>query len=74
MISQKSGVLMGNGWGWLDQSHEIDKQWERDSIGITDAMSLMLPYTIVFSILWLLILIGFYIIGLPIGVGTGVML
>ena len=53
---------------------QIYNKKKRDSIGITDAMSLMLPYTIAFSILWLLILIGFYIIGLPIGVGTGVML
>ena len=53
---------------------QIYNKKKRDSIGITDAMSLMLPYTIAFSILWLLILVGFYIIGLPIGIGTGVML
>ena len=53
---------------------QIYNKKKRDSIGITDAMSLMLPYSIAFSILWLLILIGFYIIGLPLGVGTGVML
>ena len=47
---------------------------KRDSIGLTDAMSLMLPYSIAFSILWLLILIGFYIIGLPLGFNAGVML
>lgn len=47
---------------------------KRDIISLTDAVSLMLPYSIVFSILWLLILIGFYIIGIPIGFGTGVML
>ncbi len=43
-------------------------------VTITDAMSLMLPYTIAFTILWLLITVGFYIIGIPIGIGTGVML
>ena len=53
---------------------QIYNKKKRDSIGIIDAMSLMLPYSIAFSILWLLILIGFYIIGLPLGVGTGVML
>jgi len=53
---------------------QIYNKKKRDSIGIIDAMSLMLPYTIAFSILWLLILVGFYIIGLPIGIGTGVML
>ena len=38
------------------------------------AMGLMVPYFIAFSILWLLILIGFYIIGLPLGFNAGVML
>ena len=47
---------------------------KRDTIGLVDAMSLMIPYSIAFSILWLLILIGFYIIGLPLGFSTGVML
>lgn len=46
----------------------------KDAIGLVDAMSLMLPYSIVFSILWLLILVGFYIIGLPLGFNAGVML
>ena len=47
---------------------------KKDMIGLTDAMSLMLPYSIAFSILWLLILIAFYIIGLPLGFNAGVML
>ena len=47
---------------------------KRDSIGLVDAMGLMVPYTIAFSILWLLILIAFYIIGLPLGFNIGVML
>ena len=47
---------------------------KKDIIGLTDAMSLMLPYSIAFSILWLLILIAFYIIGLPLGFNAGVML
>lgn len=47
---------------------------KKDTISLVDAMSLMMPYSIVFSILWLLILIGFYIIGLPLGFNTGVML
>ena len=33
-----------------------------------------LEKAIAFSILWLLILIGFYIIGIPLGIDTGVML
>ena len=53
---------------------QIYNKKKRDAIGLTDAMSLMLPYCIAFSILWLLILVGFYIIGLPLGFNTGVML
>lgn len=47
---------------------------KKKTVTITDAMSLMVPYTIGFSLLWLLIVIGFYIIGIPIGPGVGVML
>ena len=47
---------------------------KKDIIGLTDAMSLMMPYSIAFSVLWLLILIAFYIIGLPLGFNAGVML
>ena len=32
------------------------------------------PYAIAFTILWLIIILAFYIIGIPIGIGTGVML
>ena len=47
---------------------------KNDVITITDAMSLMVPYAIAFTILWLIIILAFYIIGIPIGIGTGVML
>ena len=47
---------------------------KKDVITLTDGMSLMLPYTLTFSILWLLIILAFYIIGLPLGFNTGVML
>lgn len=47
---------------------------KNDVITITDAMSLMIPYTIAFTILWVVITLAFYIIGIPIGFGTGVML
>lgn len=47
---------------------------KNDVITITDAMSLMVPYTIAFTIVWFIIILAFYIIGIPIGVGTGVML
>ena len=47
---------------------------KNDVISITDAMSLMVPYTISFIILWIIIILAFYIIGIPIGAGTGVML
>lgn len=53
---------------------QIYNSKKKDIITLTDAMSLMVPYTIAFSILWFLIIIGFYIIGLPLGLNTGVML
>ena len=46
---------------------------KNDVITITDAMSLMVPYTLCFTILWFVIILAFYIIGIPIGIGTGVM-
>ena len=53
---------------------QIYNSKKKDIITLTDAMSLMVPYTIAFSILWFLIIIGFYVIGLPLGLNTGVML
>ena len=53
---------------------QIYNSKKRDVITLTDGMSLMLPYSIAFSILWLLIVLAFYIIGLPLGFNTGVML
>lgn len=47
---------------------------KNDVITITDAMSLMIPYTIAFTILWLIIILAFYIIGIPIGIGSSIML
>ena len=47
---------------------------KNDVITIIDAMSLMVPYAIAFTILWIIIILAFYIIGIPIGIGTGVML
>lgn len=53
---------------------EIYNKRKNDTVTITDAMSLMLPYTIAYLILWLLIVLAFYIIGLPIGPNTSVMI
>lgn len=47
---------------------------KNDVITIPDAMSLMIPYTIAFTIVLFIIILAFYIIGIPIGIGTGVML
>ena len=41
-----------------------------DIITITDAMGLMIPYTVAFSLLWLIIVVCFYILGIPIGIGV----
>lgn len=48
---------------------QIYNQKQEETITLTDAISLMTPYAIAFTILWLLIILGFYIIGLPIGPG-----
>lgn len=53
---------------------QIYNSKKKDVITLTDAVSLMVPYAICFSILWLLIILGFYIIGLPVGLNTGVMI
>lgn len=53
---------------------QIYNQKKEQTITLTDAMSLMAPYTIAFAILWLVIILGFYIIGLPIGPGVSPML
>lgn len=50
---------------------QIYNKKEKETITITDAMSLMIPYTIAFSIAWLLIILAFYIIGIPLGPGVG---
>lgn len=31
MVSYPTGYLLGNGWGWLDQSHVINKLWDLSS-------------------------------------------
>ena len=53
---------------------QIYNNKKKDIVTLTDGMSLMLPYTLAFSIAWLLIILAFYIIGLPLGFSTGVML
>ena len=53
---------------------QIYNSKKRDVITLTDGMGLMLPYSVAFSILWLLIILAFYIIGIPLGFNTGVML
>ena len=49
---------------------QIYNKKKDDIVTITDAMGLMIPYTIAFSFLWLIIVICFYILGLPIGIGV----
>lgn len=43
-----------------------------DTITISRAISLITPYTIAFTVLWLAIVIIFYFLGIPIGIGTDV--
>lgn len=53
---------------------QIYNNKKRAVVTLTDGMSLMLPYTIAFSIAWLLIILAFYIIGLPLGINARVMI
>lgn len=47
---------------------------KNDVISLTDAISLMTPYALIFAVLWFVMILAFYIIGIPIGPGVGVML
>lgn len=53
---------------------QIYNNKKEDTITISKAISLMAPYTIAFTILWLAIVIVFYFLGIPIGIGTKVTL
>lgn len=53
---------------------QIYNKKKNDMISLTDAISLMAPYALVYAITWFIIILAFYIIGIPIGIGTGVML
>lgn len=49
---------------------QIYNKKKDDTVTITNALSLMAPYTVAFTILWLTIIICFYVLGTPIGLGT----
>lgn len=51
---------------------QIYNKKKDDTITITRAISLMTPYTLAFTVLWLAIVIVFYFLGIPIGIGTSV--
>lgn len=53
---------------------QIYNKKKNEAISLTDAISLMMPYAIAFTILWFIIILAFYIIGIPLGPGVGVML
>lgn len=53
---------------------QIYNKKKDDTVTITRAISLMTPYTIAFTILWLAIVIVFYVLGIPIGINTSVTL
>ena len=53
---------------------QIYNKKKDDTITISRAISLMTPYTIAFTILWLAIVIIFYFLGVPIGISTKVTL
>ena len=53
---------------------QIYDKRKNDVISLTDAIGLMAPYALVYTIVWFIIILAFYIIGIPLGLGTGVML
>jgi len=53
---------------------QIYNKKKDDTVTISKAVSLMTPYTVAFALLWLLIVIVFYFLGVPIGIGTNVTL
>ena len=53
---------------------QIYNKKKDDTITISRAVSLMTPYTLAFTVLWLAIVIVFYFLGIPIGIQTGVTL
>ena len=53
---------------------QIYNNKKEETVTISRAVSLMTPYTIAFTRLWLVIVIIFFILGLPIGINTNVTL
>ena len=53
---------------------QIYNKKKDDTVTIGRAISLMTPYTVAFTILWLMIVVVFYFLGIPIGIGTNVTL
>ena len=53
---------------------QIYNKKKDDTVTIGRALSLMTPYTVAFTILWLMIVIVFYFLGIPLGIGTAVTL
>lgn len=53
---------------------QIYNKKNNDTVTISRAVSLMTPYTVAFTVLWLSIVIIFYFLGVPIGIGTEVTL
>lgn len=53
---------------------QIYNKKKNDPVTISRAISLMVPYTVAFTVLWLAIVIVFYTLGIPIGIATKVTL
>ena len=51
---------------------QIYNKDKNDTVTISRAVSLMTPYTLIFTFFWLAIVITFYVLGIPIGINTTV--
>ena len=48
----------------------LEKYSENDSITIKKGLKYMLPYSLATFVLWFILLVGFYIAGIPLGIGS----
>lgn len=51
--------------GFLQKYNQNDEE-----VTVFGAMKVMMPAIVLFTIVWLLIIIGWYVVGLPLGIGT----
>ena len=46
------------------------EKYDRDGIGLTKGLSYMVPYTLAILAMWVILLILWYLVGIPLGIGA----